>query len=52
MSNKHTILEIKHFFTTYKNIQNKEVTIKGVGNAEDAKESIQPIPRPLQGKIR
>lgn len=35
--NKHTMKEIKHFFETYKMIQNKEVTIPSIGGATDAK---------------
>jgi inorganic pyrophosphatase len=38
--NKHTIKEINHFFTTYKIIQNKTVTIDGFGTAADAKAAI------------
>ena len=36
--NKHTIKEIQHFFETYKTIQNKVVTITGIGTAAEAKE--------------
>jgi len=33
--NKHTLREIEHFFLTYKNLQNKTVTIDGIeGKAE------------------
>ena len=39
--NKHTIKEIQHFFETYKKIQNKEVLIKGVGTAAEAKEAFE-----------
>ncbi len=35
--NKHTMKEIKHFFETYKMIQNKEVTIPTIGGAAEAK---------------
>ena len=38
--NKHTIKEIKHFFETYKKIQEKEVVIESFGGAEDAKKAI------------
>lgn len=37
--NKHTIKEIQHFFETYKQIQNKEVKIEGVDDADKAKEA-------------
>jgi inorganic pyrophosphatase len=36
--NKHTIKEIKHFFETYKQIQNKEVTIDSIRDVDGAKE--------------
>ena len=35
--NKHTLKEIEHFFSTYKNIQEKEVKTNGFKGAEDAK---------------
>lgn len=38
--NKHTIKEIKHFFETYKKIQEKEVVIESFGGAKEAKEAI------------
>lgn len=34
--NKHTIKEIKHFFETYKQIQNKTVEIPTIGGAAEA----------------
>jgi inorganic pyrophosphatase len=34
--NKHTIKEINHFFTTYKIIQNKEVSIPSIGGRAEA----------------
>ncbi len=37
--NKHTLKEIEHFFTTYKKLQHKEVTVNGIGNAESAKKA-------------
>lgn len=37
--NKHTIKEIRHFFETYKRIQKKEVQIKGMDSAKDAKDA-------------
>ena len=39
--NKHTLKEIEHFFTTYKQIQNKVVTIEGFGTATDAREAFE-----------
>lgn len=38
--NSHTIKEIDHFFTTYKSIQNKIVTIDGVHDKKRAQEVI------------
>lgn len=38
--NAHTLKEIHHFFTTYKTIQEKEVTIPSVGDKKEAKEAI------------
>lgn len=38
--NKHTLKEIEHFFLTYKKLQNKEVTINGLGGAVEAKNAI------------
>jgi len=35
--NKHTLKEIEHFFSTYKDLQNKVVKISGFENAEAAK---------------
>jgi inorganic pyrophosphatase len=37
--NKHTIKEIEHFFTTYKQIQKKEVVIEGFGTAAEARDA-------------
>jgi len=37
--NKHKILEIEHFFTTYKQIQKKKVTIEGIEGVKAAKEA-------------
>lgn len=34
--NKHTLKEIEHFFTTYKKIQNKVVTVSGFKGKADA----------------
>ena len=39
--NKHRILEIQHFFSTYKQMQNKVVTIQGVGTAAEAKQAFE-----------
>jgi inorganic pyrophosphatase len=38
---EHVILEIKHFFETYKQLQGKEVEIRGVAGNEAAKKAIQ-----------
>jgi inorganic pyrophosphatase len=38
--NPHTVKEIVHFFETYKKLQKKEVQIKGVEGAEEAKKAI------------
>ncbi len=38
--NPHTIKEIEHFFLTYKNIQNKKVSINSVGDKKEAQEAI------------
>lgn len=35
--NAHTLKEIEHFYSTYKKLQNKEVTVHGFKGAEDAK---------------
>ncbi len=39
--NPHTLKEIEHFFTTYKQIQKKEVHIEGCGSAEEAREAFE-----------
>lgn len=39
--NKHTVKEIKHFFETYKQIENKEVKINGIKGSKEAKEAVQ-----------
>ena len=39
--NKHTIKEIKHFFETYKQIENKEVEINGIKGNKEAKEAVK-----------
>jgi len=39
--NKHTVKEIKHFFETYKQIENKEVKINGIKGRKEAKEAVQ-----------
>lgn len=39
--NKHTIKEIQHFFETYKQIQNKVVTIDKTEGADKAKEAFE-----------
>lgn len=35
--NKHTLKEIEHFYSTYKNLQNKEVKVTGFKGQKDAK---------------
>lgn len=37
--NKHTLKEIEHFFTTYKKLQNKEVTVGGFEGKDKAIEA-------------
>jgi inorganic pyrophosphatase len=37
--NQHTLREIEHFFTTYKNLQNKEVVINGFEGKKAAEEA-------------
>ena len=39
--NKHTIKEMEHFFSTYKQIQKKEVIIKGFGDKSKAIEAFK-----------
>ena|SRR3989344_4917956 len=39
--NKHTIKEIEHFFTTYKQLQNKEVKVNGFKGKKEAEESFE-----------
>ncbi len=38
--NKHTLKEIEHFFSTYKKIQEKEVSVTGFEDAQAAKETV------------
>jgi len=35
--NKHTLKEMKHFYSTYKNLQDKEVEVTGFEGADEAK---------------
>ncbi len=37
--NKHTLKEIEHFFTTYKKLQHKEVSVTGLNNKQSAEEA-------------
>ena len=37
--NKHTLKEIEHFYSTYKKLQNKEVSITGFKGKDDAKKA-------------
>jgi len=39
--NEHTLKEIKHFYSTYKNLQNKEVEVTGFGGKADAEKAFQ-----------
>lgn len=39
--NKHTLKEIEHFFTTYKQLQDKEVLIDGFGDKKEAETSFE-----------
>lgn len=39
--NKHTLKEIKHFYSTYKKIQEKEVEVTGFKGKEDAEKAIE-----------
>lgn len=39
--NKHTLKEIEHFYSTYKKIQNKEVTVKGFKGREQAEKDFE-----------
>lgn len=39
--NKHTIKEIEHFYSTYKQLQKKEVTVHGFKSAADAREAFE-----------
>jgi inorganic pyrophosphatase len=37
--NKHTLREIAHFYATYKNLQDKEVKVKGYQGSQEAKKA-------------
>lgn len=39
--NEHTLKEIRHFFETYKAIENKKVEVGGFGGREKAKQAIE-----------
>jgi len=39
--NKHTLREVEHFYSTYKKLQNKEVSVSGFGGKEAAKEAFE-----------
>ncbi len=39
--NKHTLKEIEHFFTTYKNLQNKVVEINGIEGKDKAMQAFK-----------
>lgn len=38
--NKHTLKEMEHFFTTYKKLQNKEVTVSGFEGMDAAQKAV------------
>jgi inorganic pyrophosphatase len=39
--NKHTLREITHFYATYKNLQDKEVIVKGFKGAKEARDAFR-----------
>ncbi|MFA6158682.1 MAG: inorganic diphosphatase [Candidatus Paceibacterota bacterium] len=39
--NRHMLKEMEHFYSTYKKIQNKEVTVNGFKGAKEAKEAFE-----------
>lgn len=39
--NKHTLKEIEHFYTTYKQLQNKEVTVSGFDGKAEAEAAFE-----------
>jgi inorganic pyrophosphatase len=39
--NQHTLSEIAHFYSTYKHLQNKKVTVKGYTDAASAQEAFK-----------
>jgi inorganic pyrophosphatase len=39
--NKHTLKEIEHFYSTYKKLQNKEVTVHGFKGKADAEAAFE-----------
>lgn len=39
--NKHTLKEIEHFFSTYKKVQNKEVSVGGFKDMDEAKKAFE-----------
>lgn len=39
--NKHTLKEIEHFYSTYKKLQNKEVTVHGFKGKKDAEKAFE-----------
>lgn len=39
--NKHTLKEIAHFYATYKDLQDKEVKVKGYQGAKEAKKAFE-----------
>ncbi len=47
--NKHTLKEIEHYFLTYKQIQKKEVVIKGFFNKAEAQKAFEKATLAYQG---
>ena len=47
--NKHTLKEIEHYFLTYKQIQKKEVIIKGFHNKAEAQKAFEKAIQAYQG---
>ena len=39
--NKHTLKEMEHFYSTYKNLQNKKVSVTGFKGEREAKEAFE-----------
>jgi inorganic pyrophosphatase len=50
--NPHTLKEIEHFYTTYKQLQNKEVTIKGFVSKNQAEKAFERGKKLYQEKFK